>query len=92
VRETVVLAAEYNSCYAGVVDSALIDSFQDPLTQDLFVADHTNQNIRKYTRSTGMETASTRTLLNVAILYLLKRFIVVTHVLPRCVEHRGRQL
>ncbi len=64
------------------VDCALIASVQDPLTQDLFVADYSNHNIRKYSRSTGMETANPRAFLNDTVLHLLKRFIVVKHVLP----------
>ena len=83
---------DYSSCSARAVDCALIDSVQDPLTQDLFVADLSNHNIRKYTQSTGMETANPRAFLNGTIVELLKRFIVVKHVLSRCVEHRGRQI
>jgi hypothetical protein len=84
--------ADYSSCSAQAVDCAQIDSVQDPLTQDLFIADNANHNIRKYTRSTGMETANPWVFLNGAIVDLLKMFIVVNYVLPRCVEHRGRQL
>jgi hypothetical protein len=51
---------DYSSRCARAVDCVLIASVQDPLTQDLLVADRLNHNIRKYTRSTGMETANPR--------------------------------
>jgi hypothetical protein len=61
---------DYSSCSARAVDFTPIDFVQDPLTQDLFVVDVNNHNIRKYTRSTGMETANPRAFLNGAIVYL----------------------
>jgi hypothetical protein len=81
----------YSSCCTRAVVSALIECVQDPLTQDLLVADANKHNIRMYTRSSRMETANSRALLSGVIVQLLKRLIAVKHMLSRCVEHRGRQ-
>jgi hypothetical protein len=81
MHATVVVAVDYSSYCVWAVDSAVTDSVQDPLTQDLFFVDHFNHNIRKYTRSTGMETETARFLLKRAIARLLKRFIVVKYLL-----------